>query len=148
MAKRLEPIRKSVKEVMEDLLAGHREAAIVGPESALKYLDRTFEAQASLPNGVKCVAYDLMADDCARLEKWERCAEAADKALSLLPELEEATGHGYRKALEGLHAFERGIQAHSELGQFDRALAICDQAVALGLGAHYEAKRDSLDWAR
>ncbi|MBS1765910.1 MAG: hypothetical protein JST05_00700 [Acidobacteria bacterium] len=148
MAKRPEPIRKSVKEVMADLLAGHREASITGPESALKYLDRTMEAQASLPNGVKCVAYDLACEACAELGRWERSAEAADKALSLLPELEEATGHGYRAALQGLKAFERGIQAHSELGQFDRALALCDQAVALGLGAHYEAKRDSLDWAR
>ncbi len=148
MAKRLEPVRKSVKDVMEDLLAGHREAAIVGPESALKYLDRTLEAQASLPNGVKCVAYDLVCEACAGLGRWERSAEAADKALSLLPELEEATGHGYRAALQGMKSFERGIQAHSELGQFDRALAICDQAVSLGLGAHYEAKRDSLDWAR
>ncbi len=148
MAKRLEPIRKSVKDVLDDLQTGHREAAIIGPEAALKYLDRTFEAQASLPNGVKCVAYDLMSDDCAQLGRWERCAEAADKALTLLPELEAAMGHGYRAALETLRAFERGIQAHSELGQFDRALAICDQAVALGLGAHFEAKRDSLDWAR
>ena len=148
MAKRLEPVRKTVKDVFDDLLAGHREASITGPEAALKYLDRTFEAQASLPNGVKCLGYDLMADDCAQLGRWERSAEAADKALSLLQELEAATGHGYRAALEGLHAFERGIQAHSELGQFDRALAICDQAVAFGLGAHFEAKRDSLDWAR
>jgi len=148
VARRPEPVRKSVKDVFDDLQAGHREAAIVGPEAALKYLDRTFEAQASLPNGVKCVAYDLMADDCAQLGRWERCAEAADRALALLPELEAATGHGYRATLEGLAAFERGIQAHSELGQFDRALVICDQAVALGLGAHYEAKRDSLDWAR
>ena len=45
MAKRLEPVRKSVKEVMEDLLAGHREASIMGPEAALKYLDRTLEAR-------------------------------------------------------------------------------------------------------
>lgn len=148
MAKRPEPIRKSVKDVFDDLLAGHREASITGPEAALKYLDRTLEAQASLPNGVKAVAYDLVCEACADLGRWERSAEAADKALSLLPELEAATGHGYRAALEGLHAFERGIQAHSELGQFDRALAICDQAVALNLGAHFEAKRDSLDWAR
>ena len=148
MAKRPEPVRKSVKDVFDDLLAGHREASISGPESALKYLDRTFESQGSLPNGVKCLAFSLMAEDCAELSRWERAAEAADKALALLPELEAATGHGYRAALEGLAAFERGIQAHSELGQFDRALAICDQAVALGLGAHYEAKRDSLDWAR
>ncbi len=148
MAKRLEPVRKSVKDVLDDLQAGHREASIMGAEAALKYLDRTFEAQASLPNGVKCVGYDFMVEDCAQLGRWERCAEAADRCLALLPELEAAMGHGYRAALEGLRAFERGIQAHSELGQFDRDLVLCDQAVALGVGAHYEAIRDSLDWAR
>ncbi len=148
MAKRAEPIRKSVKDVFDDLQAGHREAAIAGPDAGLKYLDRTFESQGSLPNGVKCIAYDLMAEDCAQLGRWERCAEAAERAVALLPELEAAAGHGYRAALAGLRAFERGIQAHTELGQFDRALLLCDQAVALDLGAHFEAKRDSLDWAR
>ena len=148
MAKRPEPIRKSVKDVFDDLQAGHREAAIVGPEAGLKYLDRTFLSQASLPNGVKCIAYDLMAEDCAQLGLWERCAEAADRCLVLLPELELATGHGYRAALEGLRSFERGIQARTELGEFEAALILCDRAVALGLGAHFEAKRDSLDWAR
>lgn len=148
MSKRTEPIRKSVKEVMEDVLSGHKEAAFSGPEQGLKYLDRTFEGQASLPNGVKCAAYDLMAEDCAQLERWERCAEAADKVIALLPELEAALGHGYRAALESLRCFERGIQANSELGDFERALDLCEQALALGLGAHYEAKRASLEWAR
>ncbi|HJU83282.1 MAG TPA: hypothetical protein VJ600_03655 [Holophagaceae bacterium] len=148
MAKRVEPVKKSTGDILADLRAGYREASIVGPEAALKYLDRTFEGQASLPNGVKCVGYDLTAEACGQLAKWERCAEAADRCLSLLPELEAALGHGYRAALEGLTSFERGIQAHGELGDFHRALEICDQAVSLGLGAHFEAKRDSLDWAR
>lgn len=148
MAKRTEPIRKSVKDVFDDLIVGHREAAIMGPEAALKYLDRTLEAQTSLPNGVKCLAYDFMAEDCAQLGRWERCAEASERAVALLPELELATGHGYREVLMGLKAFERGIQAHTELGAFDAALALCDQAVDLGLGAHFAAKRESLDWAR
>jgi hypothetical protein len=44
--------------------------------------------------------------------------------------------------------FERGIQANSELGDFHAALDLCERAMALELGAHYEAKRDSLEWAR
>lgn len=148
MAKRAEPVKKSTLDVLADLRAGYREASIIGPEAALKYLDRTFEGQASLPNGAKCVAYDLTAEACALAGRWERCAEAADRALGLLPELEAALGHGYRAALESLASFERGIQARSELGDFHRALEICDLAVGLGLGAHYSAKRDSLDWAR
>ncbi|HJW72729.1 MAG TPA: hypothetical protein VJ486_07700 [Geothrix sp.] len=148
MAKRNEPVRKSVKDVLEDLLAGHREAAFSGPESALKYLRRTFESQGSLPNAVKAVAYDLMAEAQAQTGAWEPCAEAVATALGYLPDLEAAFPHEYRRMLEGFRAFERGIQAQSELGDFHAALEICDRAIALGLGAHYFAKRDSLEWAR
>ncbi|WP_306591729.1 hypothetical protein [Geothrix sp. 21YS21S-4] len=148
MAKRQEPVRKSVKEILEDLLAGHREAAFSGPEAALKYLRRTFEGQGSLPNAVKAVAYDLTADAQAQLGQWEACAASVDAALALLPEVEEAFPHGYRRMVEGLTCFERGIQAHSELGDFHRALELCERAISLDLGAHYQAKRDSLEWAR
>ncbi len=148
MAKRLEPVKKSTLDILADLRGGFREASIVGPEAALKYLDRTFEGQSSLPNGAKCVGYDLTAEACARLQRWERCAEAAERSLGLLEELEAALGHGYRAALESLTCFERGIQAHGELGDFHRALEICELAVKLDLGAHFVAKRDSLDWAR
>jgi tetratricopeptide (TPR) repeat protein len=148
MAKRLEPVRKSVKEVLEDLLAGHREAAFSGPEPALKYLRRTFEGQVSLPNAVKAVAHDLSAEAQAQLGQWEDCAESAEKALALLPELEAAFPHEYRRMLAGLSCFERGIQARSELGDFHGALELCERAIALDLGSHYAAKRDSLEWAR
>jgi len=148
MAKRQEPVRKSVKDVLEDLLAGHREAAFSGPESALKYLRRTFEGQASLPNAVKGVAYDLMADAQAQCGAWEDCAASVASALGYLGDLEAAFPHEYRRMLAGLTCFERGIQAHSELGDFHAALALCERALALDLGAHYAAKRDSLDWAR
>lgn len=148
MAKRQEPIRKSVKEILEDLLSGHREAAFNGPEHAAKYLRRTFEGQASLPNAVKAVAYDLMAEAQAQLGQWEACAGSVGMAIGHLPDLEAAFPHESRRLLEGLTCFERGIQAHSELGDFHGALALCEQAVNLDLGAHYGAKRDSLAWAR
>ena len=148
MAKRQEPVRKSVKDVLEDLLAGHREAAFNGPESALKYLRRTFEGQASLPNAVKAVAHDRMAEAQAQLGQWEGCTESVEVALGYLPDLEAAFPHEYRRLLGGLTCFERGIQAQSELGDFHGALALCERAIALDLGAHYEAKRDSLEWAR
>lgn len=148
MAKRNEPVRKSVKDTLEDLLAGHREAAFSGPESALKYLRRTFESQGSLPNAVKAIAYDLTADAQAQCELWEACAESVDLTLGYLPDLEAAFPHEYRRMLEGLTCFERGIQAHGELGNFHAALELCERAIALDLGAHYAAKRDSLEWAR
>ena len=148
MAKRIEPTRKSVKDVLEDLQAGHREAAFSGPESALKYLRRTLEGQGSLPNAVKAVAQDLAAEALGQLGRWEEAVEACGLALERLPELEAAFPHEYRRLLEGLTCFERGIQAHSELGDFHGALELCDRAIALNLGAHYSAKRDSLEWAR
>jgi tetratricopeptide (TPR) repeat protein len=148
MAKRNEPVRKSVKDTLEDLLAGHRQAAFSGPESALKYLRRTFESQASLPNAVKAVAYDLMAEAQAQVGELEPCVVSVDQVLGYLPDLEAAFPHEYRRMLEGLTCFERGIQAHSELGDFHGALELCERAIGLALGAHYTAKRDSLEWAR
>ena len=148
MARRQEPVRKSVKDILEDLLAGHREAAFGGPEPALKYLRRTFEGQASLPNAVKTVAYDLMAEAQAQCGLWEDCAASAASALGYLGDLETAFPHEYRRMLQGMTCLERGIQAHSELGDFHAALGLCERALSLDLGAHYAAKRDSLEWAR
>jgi tetratricopeptide (TPR) repeat protein len=148
VAKRNEPVRKSVKDTLEDLLAGHREAAFSGPEAAHKYLRRTFESQGSLPNAVKAVAYDLMADAQAQAGQWEACAASVDLALGYLADLEVAFPHEYRRMLEAMTCLERGIQAHSELGDFHGALELCERAIRLELGAHYTAKRDSLEWAR
>lgn len=148
MAKRIEPVRKSVKEVLEDLLSGHREAAFSGPAAAQKYLLRTMEGQQNLPNGVKAVAFDLLAEARAQLQDWEGVEEALQGFLSNLEAMEEALGHGFRAALEATTALERGVQARSERGDFHGALELCERALALNLGAHWEAKRDSLDWAR
>lgn len=148
MAKRIEPVRKRVKEILEDLQAGHREASFLGPAGALKYLLRTLEGQENLPNGVKAVAYDRVAEARAQIGDWEGTLEAVGEFLRYLPDMEEALGHGFRLALEATTALERGVQAASEQGDFHRALEFCDRAIALDLGPHWAAKRDSLDWAR
>jgi hypothetical protein len=148
LGKRQEPIRKSVKDVLGDLLAGHSEAALSGPESAMKYLRRTLEGQASMPNAVKAVAYDLYAEAQAQCGRWEDCAAFVNLSLSFLPDLESTFPHEYRRILEDMVCFERGIQAFTELGDFHAALNLCDRAIALKLGEHYAAKRDSLQWAR
>jgi hypothetical protein len=148
MAKRIEPVRKSVKDVLEDLQARHREAAIAGPASALKYLNRTMEGQHSLPNAAKAIAYDLLAEARAQLQDWPGVEAAVAGFLKNLPELEEALGHGYRQALEATTVLERGVQARTETQDFAGALALCDLAITLDLGAHWMAKRDNLDWAR
>jgi hypothetical protein len=148
MGKRQEPVRKSVKDTLVDLLAGYREAASGGPECALKYLRRAFDGQASMPNAVKALAYDLSAEAQARCGLWEECASSVSLSLSLLPDLEAAFPHEYRGMLEGMTSFERGIQAYTELGDFHAALSLCERAIALKLGGHFEAKRDSLEWAK
>jgi tetratricopeptide (TPR) repeat protein len=148
MAKRIERVQKSVKEILEDLLAGHREAAFSGPAAALKYLGRTLEGQESLPNAVKAVAFDLVAEAKAQLQDWEGVEAALQGFLANLPAMEEALGHQFRAALEATTVLERGVQARSEQGDFHGALELCERAIALDLGAHWSAKRDSLDWAR
>lgn len=148
MAKRGEPVRKSVKEILEDLRAGHREAALVGPEAALKYLRRTIEGQVNLPYAVRTVAYDLLAEAQARVGDWEGCAASVATALDHLEDARAEFPHGHRALLEGLTCFERGIQAHSELGDFQAALDLAERAVGLDLGAHFQAKADNLNWAR
>lgn len=137
-----------MKEVLEDLVKGHREAAFTGPASALKYLNRAMEGQQNLPNAVKAVAFDLMAEAKAQLQDWEGVDAALQGFLDNLPEMEAALGHGFRAALEATTALERGVQARSELGDFHGALELCDKAIELDLGAHWHAKRESLDWAR
>ena len=148
MTRRPPPAHKSVKEILEDLLAGHREAGHGGPANALKYLERVFAGQASLPMAVRAAAYDRMADAQAQLQRWEACAESVNLAIRHLPDMEAEFPHAYRQMLTEMTCFERGITAHSELGQFQEALALCDRALALDLGAHYAAKRASLDWAQ
>jgi hypothetical protein len=62
--------------------------------------------------------------------------------------MEAALGHGFRKALEATTVLERGVQARSEQGNFHGALELCEQAIELELGDHWQAKRATLDWAR
>lgn len=148
MAKRIERVTKSVREILDDLLAGHAEARLRGPDQARKYLERTLSEQGSLPNAVKGAVQSLLAEERALAQDWEGTAEAARAFLRHLPDLEEGLGHGYRRFLEASPALERGVQALTELADFHGALELCDQAIALDLGSHWEAKRDSLSWAR
>lgn len=148
MSRRVEPVRKSIRDQYADLIAGHQEAARNGAVAALKFLDRTLKGQQSLPNAVKCFAFDFVARATAELGQWERCAEAVASGLEQLPAAETNLGAELRQALPTMALWERGIAARVELGEFAAALALCDDAIARRLGAHFEARRDSLDWAR
>ncbi len=148
MARRIEPTKKSMPEVLADLRASYREAAIIGPEATLKFLERTFAGQHSMPNAVKCFAFDLLAECKAQLGDWEGCELAVQGALKNIAAAELDLGAELKKSLPTMSLFERGIAARSELGDFEGALQLCDEALERGLGAHYAAKRDSLSWAR
>jgi hypothetical protein len=148
MSKRNEPVRKSIKDTYADLTSGHQSAALDGAESAVRYLDRTLASQHSLPNAVKCFAYDFLAEATAELGLWERCAEAVDIAFQHLEAAESDLPVELRESLPAMAIWERGIAARLELGDFASALRLCDDAVSRDLGAHFEAKRDSLSWAR
>jgi hypothetical protein len=146
MARRSGPVHKSVNDLLSDLLSGHREAAFDGPAAVAKYLRHVFDGQVSLPLAVRPVAHDRMAEVQAQLRDWEACAASVALAIQHLPEMVAEFPHTHRDMLLAFTCFERGIQAHSQLGDFGAALALCERAVALDLGAHYRAKRDSLSW--
>ena len=147
MARRPGPVHKSVKNTLDDLVAGDREASVSGPAAGAKYLRRVLEGQVSLPLAVRAVVYDLLAEAQARLQDWEGCASSVALAIRHLPDMESEFPHEYREMLSRMTCFERGIQACTQLGRFQEALALCEHAVTLELGAHYQAKRDSLLWA-
>lgn len=129
-------------------MSGYREAVLAGPESALKYVTRTLDGQGSLPNAVKFFAYDLVAEASARMESWERCAAAVVVGLGYLSAAEADLPAELRERMPTMALWDRGILARMELGDFPGALELCDDAIARGLGSHFEAKRDSLEWAR
>jgi hypothetical protein len=148
MSRHLTPVKKKPLEILADLRDGVRNAAISGPEAAVRFLERTITSQHSLPNGVKFFAWDLFAEYCHQTGDFARCETAVNNALSHWEDAVAEFPLEVKKSLPELKFLERGIAVRSEAGDFAGALALCDFAVAHGCGAHYEAKRDSLSWAR
>src|SRR5258705_7039543 len=116
MSRRIEPTRKSVKDVYADLVAGYRDAERTSAAEALKYLERTLAGQESMPNAVRCFAYDFLAESAAQLKRWERCAEAVVEGLERLPAAEADLPAELREALPTMALWNRGIAARMELG--------------------------------
>ncbi len=139
MARRVEPCRKSPEERLDDLLAGHREAAL--RNEGAKYARRAIEQSDSLPNGVKFFAWALLAAD----------APNEDEALAALAEAEgyadvarEDLGRRFAKEVGELRFLERGIALRSDRAEYEEAVRLCDVALALGLGGPYERRKASL----
>lgn len=139
MAKRTEPCRKSPEERLDDLLSGHREAAL--RNEAAKYVARAIEASDSLPNAVKFFGYALLA---AEADDEDQALAALREAEAYLPAAQKEMARRLARELPHLRFLERGIALRSERAEFDEALRLCDVAVALGLGAAYERKKSSL----
>jgi hypothetical protein len=146
--KRVEPVRKRSKDILQDLLDGHAEADREGPETARRYLERVIASNHSLPNAVKFFTYDLLAEACARVGDDARLREAVGLALGYIAHAQEDADRAFAKYLPEIRCFERGIAAAVDDGDYDKAVELCDQAVALGLGDVYARKRASIDrWA-
>ena len=148
MSRRVEPVRKTTADILADLRRGHHEANLVGPAAALRFLERTATAQHSLPNAVKFFLWDLTAEAAFGAGEPDKVEAAVQACLRHLPDAEADLPVELKRHLPELRFFERGISVRSDAGDFEGALALCDLAVALGLGAHYTSKRDSLAWAR
>lgn len=146
MADRSAPIRKTPLEILADLQSGHDDALLFGgPEKGKKYLLSFFERANSLPNAVKFFLYDLLAEDAFRAEDLETCRMAITRAAEYLPAAQEEAAQRFREYTPSIRLFERGIALAMDDGEFEQAIAFCDQALALNLGKAYAAKKASIE---
>lgn len=145
MAKRQEPKRKSPADMLADLRSGHQDALGHGPAEAQRYLDKVLTSQQSLPNAVKFFAYDLLVEASYLAGDHERCLEAVARTREYMAAAEEDASRELKAYMPELRCCERGIGLLADQGDVEGAMALCDEAIALGLGRAYEAKRQSLE---
>jgi hypothetical protein len=145
MAERLPPIRKTPVEILADLVAGHTEALYGGAEKGKKYLLTFSERNNSIPNAVKFFLYDLLAEDAFQAGDLETCRTAVARASDYLPTAQAETLQRFREYCPAMRMYERGIALAFDDGEFEKALTLCDEAIALGLGKVYSAKRASIE---
>jgi hypothetical protein len=145
MADRISPIRKTPGEILTDLINGHHDALLGGAEKGKKYLLTFYERNNSIPNAVKFFLYDLLAEDAYRSDDPSTCRTAVTRAGEFLPAAREEMAQRFREYGPSIRLFERGIALAVDEGEFEEALARCDEAIALGLGKVYEAKRVSIE---
>ena len=145
MADRSTPIRKTPVEILADLVDGHNEALLGGMEKGKKYLLKFYERNNSIPNAVKFFLYDLLADDAYQSDDPETCRTAVDRARDYLPAAREETAQRFREYSPSIRAFERGVAQAIDEGEFEKAVSLCDEAISLGLGKVYAAKRASIE---
>ena len=145
MADRITPSRKSPAEILADLYNGHNEALLSGTEKGKKYLQKFYERNTSLPNAVKFFLYDLLVEDTYQASDLETCHAAVAEALDYLPTAQTDMLQCFREYTPSIRLFERGIALAIDEGELEKALSLCQAAIALGLGRVYEAKRASVE---
>jgi hypothetical protein len=145
MADRIPPIRKNPAEILADLMAGHDEALLGGAEKGKKYLLSFVGRANSIPNAVKFFLYDLLAEDAFKCGDLEACRGAVAAASEYLPVAKAEAPRAFRAYCPSIRFFERGIALAIDEGEFERALSLCDEAIALGIGKAYAAKRASIE---
>ncbi|MBL8111400.1 MAG: hypothetical protein JNK60_00825 [Acidobacteria bacterium] len=139
MAKRLEPIRKSTEDRLDDLLSGFREASL--RNEGAKYVGRAIDSSDSMPNAVKFFAYALLAGESPDEDV---ALDALGKAEGYIAVAREEMGRRLTKELPELRFLERGIALRSDRAEFEEAVRLCDLALDLGLGLPYERRKASL----
>ena len=145
MADRRPPLRKSPAEILDDLMNGHREALLTDAETAKRYLLTFRDRNDSLPNAVKFFLHDLLAEDAYQTDDMEACRAAVAEAGRYLPAAEAEMRQRFREYRPSIRMFERGIALAIDEGEPDRGLALCDQAIGLGMGPAYQSKRASIE---
>ena len=124
---------------------GHSQAQLGGPEKARKYLLNFIGRANSVPNAVKFFLHDLLAEDAFQCGDLDACRAAVGTAAGYLAVAREEAPQGFRAYAPSIRLFERGIALAIDDGEFETALALCDEAIALGLGKIYAAKRASIE---
>jgi hypothetical protein len=145
MADRREPIRKTPADILDDLMDGHREALYGGHEAGKKYLLKFSERNVSLPNAVKFFLCDMLAEDAFKADDLKTCRAAVTQALTHIPAARADMLQQFRRYVPAIRLFERGIAMATDDGDFEAALRLCGEAIALGLGPVYAAKRASIE---
>lgn len=145
MADRITPARKTPDEILGDLMAGYAAARGEEPGKAQKYLVHFAQRANSIPNAVKFFLNDLLAEEAFQGNDLDTCRVALDRAAEYLPVARSEAAQRFRTYSPSIRLFERGISLALDDGDFERALFLCNQAITLGLGKAYEAKRASIE---
>ena len=145
MADRLPPIRKTPAEILADLMDGHNGARLGGAEKGKKYLLSFIERANSIPNAVKFFLYDLLAEDAFQSDDLETCRTAVARASDYLSVAQADMLQSFRTYVPAIRLFDRGIALAIDDGEFEKALSLCDEAIAIGLGKAYAAKKASME---